>query len=63
MLGPGPQLGASWALVCKKCFSSQRVEKKRAQEEPHTGLEAEIQVVGRVPKVTALYVQKSFPSR
>ena len=26
MLGPGPQLGASWALGGKKGFSSQRVE-------------------------------------
>lgn len=63
MLGPGPQLGASWALGGKKKrFSSQRVE-KRAQEEPHTRLEAEIQVAGGVPRAIALYVQKSFPPR
>lgn len=60
MLGPGPQLGASWALGGKKDFSSQE-RKTRAQEEPQTRLEAEIQVASGVPRAIALYMQKSFP--
>lgn len=36
MLGPGPQLGASWALGGKKGFSSQRVEKEGTGRTSHS---------------------------
>lgn len=63
MLGPGPHLGTSPALGCKKKgFSSRQVEEGR-EGHPHTGLEAEIQSVGGAPAAIALSVEKFFPAR
>lgn len=60
MLGPGPQLEASWALdVKEKAFSSQR-QKRRDTEEPSARLEAEIQTVDEVPITKPLSLQKFF---
>lgn len=57
MLGPGPQLEASWALdVKEKGFSSQRQGDKGVQDQPRARLEAEIQSVGEVPITKALSV-------
>lgn len=61
MLGPGPQLEASWALdVKEKGFSSQRQGEKGVQDQPCARLEAEIQSVGEVPITKALSVRKFF---
>lgn len=61
MLGPGPQLEASWALdVKEKGFSSQRQGEKGVQDQPRARLEAQIQSVGKVPITKALSVRKFF---
>ena len=59
----GPSLGLPGLWVARRRVSLLKGWKKRAQEEPHTRLEAEIQVAGGVPRAIALYVQKSFPPR
>lgn len=57
MLGPGPQLEASWALdVKEKGFSSQRQGGKGVQDQPRARLGAEIQSVGEVPITKVLSV-------
>jgi len=58
----GPSLGLPglWEQEEGPLFSAGG---KGTEEEPHTGLEPKIQVVGGLPGATASSVQKSFPAR
>ena len=58
----GPSLGLLGLWVARR-DSLLRGCKTRAQEEPQTRLEAEIQAAGGVPRAIALYMHKSFPAR
>lgn len=49
--------------MARRRVSLLKRQKKWAQEEPHTRLEVDIQVVSGVLRAEALSVQKFFPSR